>query len=151
MPNKIILPGAWELTEDETYKLFVLKVPVSWLRAAKHLAAERMRRIGGYASVPVSSLDPIISASFPQIIKTVRKGWQQSGIPWLFATEKVDLTHLPELIKDWLRQEFSWLLGNQYLDSIFSNLNNEDWQWEEETTDVSLLKEPKDNQKSKYN
>lgn len=100
MANKIILPGAWKLIEDVPYELFVLKVPGAWLRAAKHLAIQRVRRIGGYSSVPVSSLDPIISASFPQIIKTVRKGWQIQGIPWLFATEKVDLTCLPELIRD---------------------------------------------------
>ena len=145
MANKIILPGAWELIEDVPYKLFVLKVPPAWLRAAKHLAIQRVQRIGGYASVPVSSLDPIISASFPQIIKTVRKGWQQPGIPWLFATEKVDLTCLPELIRDWLRQEFSWLLGEENVNAILNNLNNSDWIWEEKGIKLSLLEQPKEN------
>ena len=143
MTNKIILPGAWELTQDLTYQLFMLKVPIAWQQKAKYLAKERANNSRLYPSIPVYSLDSIISASFPQIVKTVRKGWQIPGIPWLFATEKVDLSDLPQLIKDWLTEEFNFYLGDEYVDSILDTLKDEDWQWEETETKHSLLKQPK--------
>ncbi len=145
MSKKIIIPGAWELTQDKSLSFFVLTVPVPWQQKAQHLARERASRTGRYSSIPVHSLDPIISASFPQIVKTVRKGWQKPGSPWLFATEKVDLFYLAQLIKDWLREEFNWSLGEEYVNSILNSLNDEDWRWEETKTNISLLEEPEDN------
>ena len=143
MANKIILPGAWELTQDKSLPLYSLTVPTQWRQAAKYLAEERKKITGKFPSVPVSSLDPIVSASFPQIIKTVRKGWQQPGIPWLYALEKVDLSHVPDLIKDWLREEFTWHL-KEVVDRVLNNLNNIDWQWDNTPIDLSLLELPKE-------
>ena len=144
MTKKIILPSAWELTQYESLSLFRLNVPVRWRQKAQHLAQKRANRTGRYPSIPVYSLDSIISASFPQIVKTVRKGWREPGNPWLFATERVDLSYLPQLIKDWLREEFTWCLGEEYVDSILNTLNDDDWRWEEKRTNISLLEEPED-------
>ena len=81
------------------------------------------------------TLDPLIAASFPQIIKTVRDGWQKVGVPWLFATETTDLSNLGDSIKDWLREEFSCL---EDVELILARLNDKDWHWEEPKT-YSLL------------
>ena len=143
MANKIILPGAWELTQDENLLLHSLTVPTQWRQAAGYLAEQRSRITRKYPSVPVSSLDPIVSASFPQIIKTVRYGWQRSGTPWLYALERVDLSHLPDLIKDWLRAEFTWYL-RETVDNVLNNLNNGDWQWDNTPINLSLLKPPEE-------
>ncbi|GAA6617964.1 pPIWI_RE module domain-containing protein [Scytonema sp. NUACC26] len=129
-----ILPGAWEPKQDDVkYEIFSLHVPTAWQQVAQSLASKRAN--GGfskYSSVPVSSVDPIITASFPQIIKTQRFGWQRPGIPWLFATEVVNIALLPIFVKDWLREEFSWCLGEEEVDSRLENLNDDDWCWEEE-------------------
>ncbi|KYC40195.1 hypothetical protein WA1_27020 [Scytonema hofmannii PCC 7110] len=129
-----ILPGAWEPKQDDVkYEIFSLHVPTAWQQVAQSLASKRAN--GGfskYSSVPVSSVDRIITASFPQIIKTQRFGWQRPGIPWLFATETVNIASLPMFVKDWLREEFSWCLGEEEVDSRLENLNDDDWCWEEE-------------------
>jgi hypothetical protein len=135
MSPKIILPGAWELRTDEQYELFSLMVPISWQQVAKSLAQKRVKLLGrGYPSVPVYSLDPIIAASFPNIIKTERNGWQRPGYPWLLATERAELFDLPGFIKDWLREEFSNSLGDDEVESILDKLDENAWQWEDKPT-----------------
>jgi len=142
MTFNTILPGAWELTQDLEYNLFSLIVPTAWQQVAKSLAQKRVKLLGkGYPSVPVYSLDRIIAASFPQIIQTVRYGWQHPGATWLFATEKADLSYLSEFIKDWLREEFSTSLGEAEVESSLENLDNQAWQWKEPKT-YSLLRQP---------
>jgi len=133
---KIIIPGAWEVPEHISHKPFSLKVPSKWQQVAKSLAEKRVKVLGrGYPSVPVYSLDPIIAASFPQIIKTVRYGWQKSGIPWIFSTEKADLSLLPQIIKDWLREEFYPSLGEEEVDKCLNNLDN-NWEWDNSENDT---------------
>jgi pPIWI_RE module N-terminal domain/RNaseH domain of pPIWI_RE/MID domain of pPIWI_RE len=130
-----ISPGAWELTTDQQYELFTLLVPISWQQVAKFLAKKRFQLTGkGYYSVPVYSLDPIIAASFPNIIKTERNGWQSPHAPWLLATEKAEMFGLPALIKDWLLEEFSHSIGNDEVESILDNLDDDDWKWEDKST-----------------
>ncbi|MFB8798027.1 MAG: DUF3962 domain-containing protein [Microcoleus sp.] len=142
MTFNTILPGAWELTEDLEYNLFSLIVPTAWQQVAKSLAQKRVRLRGkGYPSVPVYSLDRIIAASFPNIIQTVRYGWQHPGVTWLFATEKADLSDLSEFIKDWLREEFSEALGESEVESSLENLDNQAWHWEDPKS-YSLLRQP---------
>ena len=137
-----LLPGAWELTQDLEYNLFSLIVPTAWQQVAKSLAQKRVKLLGkGYPSVPVYSLDRIIAASFPQIIQTVRYGWQHPGATWLFATEKADLSNLSEFIKDWLREEFSTSLGEAEVDSYLEKLDDRDWHWKKPKT-YSLLRQP---------
>lgn len=130
MAFNTILPGAWELTDkDAKSELFALYVPTAWRQVANNLAQQRAKLKGtGYRAVPVFSLDPLIAGSFPQIIKTVRDGWQKVGVPWLFATETTDLSNLGDSIKDWLREEFSCL---EDVESILARLNNRDWHWKE--------------------
>ena len=142
MAKKIILPGAWELTQADEIKLYQLTVPTEWRQRVRYLAGEKARLRGGYPSIPVSSLDPIVSASFPQIIKTVRYGWQRPEIPWLYALEQVDLSCLPELIKDWLLEEYVWCLGGETVDNVLNRLGNSQWQWDNATIDLSLLEPP---------
>ncbi|PMB53113.1 hypothetical protein CEN39_06230 [Fischerella thermalis CCMEE 5201] len=140
--------GAWELIQDVEYKVFSLLVPTPWRQVAQTLASERASK--GYSkfpSVPVSSLDQIISASFPQIIHTSRYAWQLPGVPWIFATEKVDISHLPEFIKDWLREEFDWCLGEDLVNSRLEQLNNKDWCWEKKTITNPFWNEPKSDRK----
>lgn len=145
MTSKIILPGAWELNQDvldEPYKLFSLQVPTKWQQVAKTFAQKRVRLQGkGYPSVPVYSLDRIITASFPNIIQTARGGWQHSGRPWIFATEKADLSNLADFVKDWLREEFSPCLGEEFVNSSLDQLDD-DWHWENPQT-YPLLHPPK--------
>lgn len=142
MTFNTILPGAWELTQDLEYNLFSLIVPTAWQQVAKSLAQKRATLLGKrYPSVPVYSLDRIIAASFPQIIQTVRYGWQHPGATWLFATEKADLSDLSEFIKDWLREEFSTSLGEAEVDSCLEKLDARDWHWKEPKT-YSLLRQP---------
>lgn len=132
MTFNTIVPGAWELTQNLQYEIFSLQVSSSYQQVAKSLATQRSKAgYSKYPSVPVSSFDPIIAASFPQVIKTERGGWQRPGVPWLFATEKVDLDYLPELIKDWLREEFCWCLGEEKVDSLLDQLNHDDWKWDD--------------------
>ena len=108
MSFNTILTGAYSLNIDALYNLFTLTVPGTWQQTAKSLAQQRVRLTGkGYPSVPVSSLDSIISACFPQIVQTARWGWQSSGVPWILSSEQAELDLLAELIKDWLREEFS--------------------------------------------
>ncbi|MBE9008419.1 DUF3962 domain-containing protein [Fortiea sp. LEGE XX443] len=128
--TKIIHPGAWELTAtNPTCELSAIYVPTAWRQVANNLAQQRAKLKGkGYRSVPVYSLDPLIVGSFPQIIKTVRNGWQKGNIPWLLATETTELDDLGDFIKDWLREEFSCL---EDVESKLTNLNNDDWHWEE--------------------
>jgi len=142
MTFNTLLPGAWELTQDLEYNLFSLIVPTAWQQVAKSLAQKRVKLLGkGYPSVPVYSLDRIIGASFPQIIQTVRYGWQHPGASWLFATEKAELSDLSEFIKDWLLEEFSASLGEPEVESSLKNLDNQAWQWEDPKT-YSLLRQP---------
>lgn len=142
MTFNTILPGAWELTQDLEYNLFSLIVPTAWQQVAKSLAQKRATLLGKrYQSVPVYSLDRIIAASFPQIIQTVRYGWQHPGATWLFATEKAELPDLSEFIKDWLREEFSTSLGEAEVDSCLEKLDDRDWHWKEPKT-YSLLRQP---------
>jgi hypothetical protein len=131
--TKIILPGAWELTATNLMcELSAIYVPTAWRQVANNLAQQRAKLKGQrYRAVPVYSLDPLISGSFPQIIKTVRNGWQKSNLPWLLATETTDLSDLGNCIKDWLIEEFSTL---EDLESQVGNLNNDDWHWEEPKT-----------------
>ncbi len=125
-----ILPGAYSLNVDAPYNLFTLSVPGTWQQTAKSLAQQRVRLTGkGYPSVPVYSLDTIISACFPQIVQTARWGWQRSDVPWILSSEQAELDLLPELIKDWLREEFSKDLGNDTIEAALSNLQSEAWQW----------------------
>ncbi|RCJ21493.1 hypothetical protein A6S26_23850 [Nostoc sp. ATCC 43529] len=128
--TKIILPGAWELTAtNPTCELSAIYVPTAWRQVANNLAQQRARFRGqGYRAVPVYSLDPLIVGSFPQIIKTMRNGWQRGNVPWLLATETTDLSDLGNYIKDWLIEEFSSL---EDVESQVANLNNDDWRWEE--------------------
>lgn len=131
--TKIILPGAWELTAtNPTYKLSAIYVPTRWRQVGNNLAQQRAKLQGkSYRAVPVYSLDPLIVGSFPKIIKTVRNGWQKDNVPWLLATETTDISDLSDLgnlIKDWLIEEFSSL---EDAESQLTNLNNDDWQWED--------------------
>jgi len=143
MTFNTILPGAWELTQDVQYELFSLQVPTAWQQVAKSLAQKRVKLQGkGYPSVPVYSLDPIIATSFPRIIQTLRHGWQRPGVPWLLATEHANLSDLPCFIKDWLREEFSKCLGDDEVESSLAQLDDNGWNWEEEPTTYSLLRQP---------
>ncbi|MCU0533412.1 MAG: DUF3962 domain-containing protein [Hydrococcus sp. Prado102] len=138
-----ILPGAWELTQDVQYNLFTLRVPLEWQQVAQSLAKERVKKgYAKYPSVPVYSLDPIVAGSFPKIVQTMRYGWQKEGLPWLLAKEKADLSYLPELIKDWLKEEFSHCLGDAQVDAWLNNLNNNAWRWDEDPTTYSLQHPP---------
>ncbi len=135
MSFRTIIPGAWELTKDEQYELFSLLVPISWQQVAKSLAQKRVKLLGkSYPSVPVYSLDPIIAASFPNIIKTERYGWQRPNVPWLLATERAELFDLPGFIKDWLREEFSNSLGDDEVEFILAKLDDNAWKWEDKPT-----------------
>ena len=144
MTFNAILPGAWELTQDIQRDFFKLYVPSAWQQVAKSLAQQRVKLQGkGYPSAPVYSLDPIIAASFPQIIQTMRNGWQRPGVPWLIATEPTDnLNDLPTFIKDWLREEFSGCLEEEDVESSLSRLDDNLWYWEDEPTSYSLLNQP---------
>ena len=146
MAYNIILPGAWELTEltqDVQYELFSLQVPTAWQQVAKSFALKRFKLLGkGYPSVPVYSLDPLIVASFPQIIQTVRYGWQRPGTPWLLATEPANLSDLSVFIKDWLREEFS-NLDDSEIESSLDRLPEEAWHWDEPATYPLNLKPEK--------
>jgi len=135
MALKNIILGAWELIQDVEYKLFQLQVPKDWQQVAQFLA-NACCKIGRskYPSVPVRSLDPIVAANFPNIIQTMRYGWQYHGQPWMLATETAALSYLPHLIKDWLREEFSECLGDDEVESKLDTLDNEAWHWENEPT-----------------
>jgi hypothetical protein len=134
MTFKTILPGAWEITGDVSRDLYILRVPGAWQQVAKALAGQRAKLTGkSYSSVPVYSLNPILSACFPQIIQTVRNGWNYAGHPWLVSKDRADLDLLPELIKDWLREEFYQALGESSVESSLDALNPEAWRWDENT------------------
>ena len=130
MSFNTIFPGAYSLDADAPYNLFELTVPEAWRQTAKSLAQQRVRLTGkGYPSVPVYSLDSIISACFPQIVQTARWGWQRSDVPWILSSEQAELDLLPELIRDWLREEFSKDLGEESVEAALNNLQSEAWQW----------------------
>ncbi|MGB3691779.1 MAG: DUF3962 domain-containing protein [Spirulinaceae cyanobacterium] len=140
MSFNTILTGAYSLKVDAPCNLFTLNVPETWRQTAQSLAQQRVKLTGkGYPSVPVYSLDSIISACFPQIIQTARRGWQNSGIPWILSSEQADLDLLPELIKDWLREEFNYCLGDDTVKAALSNLQSEDWQWSPQPSIYSLF------------
>jgi hypothetical protein len=139
MTFKEILLGAWELTQDVPYPLFTLRVPLQWQQVAQSLAKERATKgYAKYPSVPVYSLDRMVAASFPRIVQTMRYGWQKEGLPWLLATEKADLSYLPEIIKDWLKEEFSSCLGEAHVDDLLNNLNDDSWRWDADPTVYDL-------------
>lgn len=140
MSFNTILTGAYSLNVDAPYNLFELTVPIAWQQTAKSLTQQRAKLTGkSYASVPVYSLDSIISACFPQIIQTARWGWQNSGVPWILSNEQAELDLLPELIKDWLREQFSKDLGDDTVEAALSNLQSEAWQWSPSQTTYSSL------------
>ncbi|HLO85519.1 MAG TPA: DUF3962 domain-containing protein [Nostocaceae cyanobacterium] len=142
MASKHLLPGAWQFTKNQEYPVFQLSVPTPWQQIANSLAQQRVKLLGkGYPSVPVYSLDKIISASFPKIIKTERHGWQKPGFPWVLATEKMALFDLPIIIKDWLIEEFS-ILGERQITSILDRLDEQLWQWEEKPIIYPLHQPP---------
>ena len=130
MSFNTILTGAYSLNIDAPYNLFELTVPIAWQQAAQSLAQQRVQ-LGKavYPGIPVRSLNPIISACFPQIIQTAPKGWKNSGVPWILSSEQAELDLLPELIRDWLREEFSKDLGEESVEAALSNLQSEAWQW----------------------
>ncbi len=128
-----LLVGSWELNSDKESTLYQIYVPRQWRQIASSFAQQRAKLYGKkYASVPVYSLDSIVVASFSQIVQTARKAWQNNNLPWLFAKEKIDLCDLPELIKDWLREEFYSSLGAEVVESKLEKLNDDLWQWEDE-------------------
>ena len=130
MAIKTLLPGAWALRSDQKIRLFTLSVPSEWRRSAQALAQRRCQMRGrGYPSVPVYSLDPILIASFPQIIQAKREAWQSAGITWITATEQADLSDLPEFVKNWLREEFL-CLGEDEVEETLARLDNELWRWD---------------------
>ncbi|MGK7914244.1 MAG: DUF3962 domain-containing protein [Prochloraceae cyanobacterium] len=138
MSFKTILPGAYALNTDTPYNLFTVTVPIPWQQAAKSLAQQRVRLTGkGYPTVPVYSLNSIISACFPQIIQTAPSGWKGSSVPWIWSSEQADLDLLSELLKDWLREEFSQCLGEESVETALNNLKSEDWQWSPKPTTYS--------------
>ncbi|MGK7897698.1 MAG: DUF3962 domain-containing protein, partial [Xenococcus sp. (in: cyanobacteria)] len=140
MSFNTILTGAYALNTDTPYNLFTLIVPIAWQQAAKSLAQQRVKLTGkGYPSVPVYSLNSIISACFPQIIQTAPFGWKGSGVPWIWSSEPADLDLLPELLKDWLREEFSSCLGENAVEAALNNLNSDAWQWSPQPLTYSLL------------
>jgi len=140
MSFNTILPGAYSLDLDASCNLFTLKVPETWRQTAQSLARQRVQ-LGKavYPGVPVRSLNPIISACFPQIVQTVPKAWKNSGVPWILSSEQAELDLLPELIKDWLREEFSHCLKNDTVEAALSNLQSEAWQWSPQPTTYSLF------------
>ncbi|NES19545.1 MAG: DUF3962 domain-containing protein, partial [Symploca sp. SIO3E6] len=140
MSFNTILPGAYSLDIDAPCNLFTLSVPEAWQQTAKSLAQKRVKLTGkGYPSVPVYSLDSVISACFPQIVQTARRGWQNPGVPWIWSSEQAELGLLPELIQDWLREEFSHCLGDDTVEAALSNLQSEAWQWSPQPTTYSLF------------
>lgn len=132
-----VLPLAYELTDDYHDNLSVLKVPIQWQQIAQSLATKRAKITNKYPSVPVYSLDTIITACFPQIIKTLRNGWQKPHHNWLIAKEKVDLSLLANLVKYWLQEEFNYCLKDEVEKSL-SQLDNSLWQWENDVINYSF-------------
>ena len=130
MAYNTILPGAWELTKEIEHTIYALRVPTPFYQVAQTLANDAQR--GGhrrYRSVPVRSLDPLIAASFPQIIQTARSAWLGDSKPWLFATEKLpDLSLLSLFVKAWLKEEFSCIKD---VDSRVDKLKDDSWSWDE--------------------
>ena len=122
-----ILPGAWELTGDVQTQLFALHVPTAWRQVAQALTDRRAR--GGYRGIPVRSLDSVMGTSFPQIIHTERKSWKGQVSPWVFATDRADLSELPFLVRSWLMEEFGWCIGDAEVESALSRLQDSDWEW----------------------
>lgn len=140
MSFNTILPGAYALNTDAPYNLFTVTVPTPWQQTAKSLAQQRVRLTGkGYPAVPVYSLNSIISACFPQIVQTAPSGWKGSGVPWIWSSEPADLDLLPELIRDWLREEFSDCLEEDAVETALDNLDCDAWQWSPQPTTHSLL------------
>ena len=122
--NKI-LPAAWSLTEKAQTPIYALHVPTAWRQVAQTLTKERAK--GGYRSIPIRSLDSVVATSFPQIIYTNRKSWRGEVSPWLFATEKADLSELPFLVRSWFMEEFGSYIGGDEVNSAFINLLDSDW------------------------
>jgi pPIWI_RE module N-terminal domain/RNaseH domain of pPIWI_RE/MID domain of pPIWI_RE len=127
---KTILPGAWELTADFQLDLFTISVPTQWQQVAQFLAQQRVKTgKSKYPSIPVFSLEKILFGCFPGIIKFIPTAWKESGTDWLVAIEKIDLTYLPDFIKDWLMEEFSSSLGDSTVMSCLERLDNNAWHW----------------------
>ncbi|MEC4804085.1 MAG: DUF3962 domain-containing protein [Jaaginema sp. PMC 1079.18] len=143
MAYNTIFPGAWELTENVQYQLFSICVPPQWQQVAKSLARNRFQlQQSRYPSVPVYSIDSIIGVIFPQIVKTIRQGWERPGLPWILASERTDnLTDLALVVKDWLREEFECL--GEDVDSYLDKLDDNLWKWETQPQAYSLLDKPK--------
>ncbi|HEY9691026.1 MAG TPA: DUF3962 domain-containing protein [Oculatellaceae cyanobacterium] len=132
MAVKTLFPGAWALRSEQEFKLFTITVPSSWQRAAQALAQKRFKMQGrGYPSVPVHSLNSIVRASFPQIIKTERNAWKENSNHWIIAKEQVNISDLPELVKNWLREEFN-CLGEDEVELTLYQLDDQLWEWNEE-------------------
>jgi hypothetical protein len=120
---------------------------------AKSLAVRRARFQGkGYQAPPIYSLDPLVAASFPRIIQTVRQGWQRPNQPWLLAEERIaNLSLLALLIKDWLREEFSSSLSASEVEVSLATLNAADWQWEQPRTYSLLHPQTREEESVLYN
>jgi hypothetical protein len=132
MAVKTLFPGAWSLRSDKKFELFTITVPPAWQRSAQALAQKRFKMQGrGYPSVPVHSLNSIVRASFPQIIRTESNAWRENGNRWIIAKEKVNISDLPELVKNWLREEFN-CLGEDEVELTLSKLDDQLWEWNEE-------------------
>lgn len=114
-----ILPGAFELTKDDSVTLYQLTVPTRWRRVANALAVDRSQLQGKKKGVPVYSLDRLLKASFSPILHTFRKSWypEDNGTPWLFSYESTSTSELSLFIKDWLRAEYRSSLGEEEVNS----------------------------------
>jgi len=119
-----ILPGAWQLTEEAQTSIYAINVPTAWRQVARALTNRRSR--AGYRSIPVRSLNSLISTTFPQIICTNRRSWQGEPVPWIYATDQANIAELPFLVQGWFREEFG---TTDEVEAALSNLRNHDWQW----------------------
>ena len=126
-----ILPGAFELTENDLVTLYELRVPTRWRQVANALAVDRSQRQGKRKGVPVYSLDPLLKACFSPILHTFRKSWfpEDNGRPWLFSYEPTSTSDLSVFIKDWLRAEYGSSLGEEEVNSRLECLEDTDWDW----------------------
>jgi hypothetical protein len=119
-----ILPGAWELTEEAQTPIYAINVPTAWRQVARALTDQRSGT--GYQSIPVRSLDTLISATFPQIIYTNRRSWRGEPVPWIYATDRANIEELPFLVQGWFREEFG---ATEEVEAAISDLRHQDWQW----------------------
>lgn len=131
---KTILPGAWALTADFKLDLFTLSVPSQWRQVAQFLAIERFKTgKSKYPAIPVYPLEKTLFGCFPGLVKFDQTGWKDSGNHWIIGNEKIDLTCLPDFIKDWLVEEFSPSLGSSEVKDRLEKLDRNAWHWHKQT------------------